>query len=343
MRPRVTVLIDTFNQEGFIEQAIRSAIEQDFPAEEFEIVVVDDGSTDRTPDIIAKFVPRVRVVRKKNGGQASAFNAGFAEARGEIIALLDGDDWWLPAKLSAVVKAFDENQDIAAISHGFYRCFEESGKRELASKENPTVLQLATPAEARAASVATDFLMPSSTAVRRAVFEKVGPIPETLVICADSPIAAAAFMMRTLVLPEVLSCYRVHESNASALYGTASEDPANARRRHETDEKIYNVVRPMLLKWGARPECVDAYLDLLLVRFSRFNLRTFGGSHLKTFQTEMRFFNYEVKKPSVGYLLFKYLVMGPATLLLPPRQFYAARDWYYAKNLGRFRSRIFGT
>jgi glycosyltransferase involved in cell wall biosynthesis len=90
----VSVLIDTYNHERFIEQAIVSVMEQDFPASDREIVVVDDGSTDRTAEILRKFEPRVRLLRKVNGGQASAFNAGIPECKGEIIAFLDGDDWW---------------------------------------------------------------------------------------------------------------------------------------------------------------------------------------------------------------------------------------------------------
>ena len=92
--PHISVLIDTYNQERYIEQAIVSVLEQDFPAGEIEILVVDDGSTDRTPEIVNKFVPRVRYLRKENGGQASAFNACIPELHGRIVSFLDGDDWW---------------------------------------------------------------------------------------------------------------------------------------------------------------------------------------------------------------------------------------------------------
>src|SRR5271163_4347128 len=101
-KPLVSVLIDTYNHERFIEKAIVSVLEQDFAAAEREILVVDDGSTDRTPEILRKFERDVRVLRKTNGGQASAFNAGIPECKGEIIAFLDGDDWWAPGKLQAV-------------------------------------------------------------------------------------------------------------------------------------------------------------------------------------------------------------------------------------------------
>src|SRR5258708_6241114 len=114
MKPLITALVDTYNHERYIEQALVSVLEQGFWPAELEIVVVDDGSTDNTASIIQKFEPRVRHIRKKNGGQASAFNAGFAETSGEIVALLDGDDWWAEGKLAAVLKAFDQHPEASA-------------------------------------------------------------------------------------------------------------------------------------------------------------------------------------------------------------------------------------
>src|SRR5439155_3973946 len=122
-RPFVSVLIDTYNHERFIEQAIVTALEQDFPASEREILVVDDGSTDNTPALVEKFQPQVRYLRKANGGQASAFNAGIPETRGEIVAFLDGDDWWVPTKLSEVVKALGQNPEVGLVGHGITEVF----------------------------------------------------------------------------------------------------------------------------------------------------------------------------------------------------------------------------
>src|ERR1700722_6588457 len=120
--PKVTVLIDTFNHERFIREAILSVIGQDFPPDEMEILVVDDGSTDRTPEIIRKFEPRVRLLRKENGGQASAFNAGIPEARGEIISFLDGDDWWASNKLSRVMETIMADPSLGIVGHGIVMC-----------------------------------------------------------------------------------------------------------------------------------------------------------------------------------------------------------------------------
>src|SRR5208282_71273 len=123
--PLITALIDTYNHERFIERAIVSVLEQDVPQDGLEILVVDDGSSDGTPEIVRKFAPRVRLLRKQNGGQASAFNLGVPDARGEYVALLDGDDWWGPTKLGTVLEAFAQHPEIGAIGHGFFHADDE--------------------------------------------------------------------------------------------------------------------------------------------------------------------------------------------------------------------------
>src|SRR5260370_36421951 len=95
----VSVLIDTYNHERFVEQAVVSVLEQDFPDAEREIIVVDDGSTDGTSEIVKKFEPRVRLLRKMNGGQSSALNARRPGRKGGIGALLEGACRWGPGEL----------------------------------------------------------------------------------------------------------------------------------------------------------------------------------------------------------------------------------------------------
>src|ERR1700678_2541390 len=118
LMPRITIIIDTYNHERYVEQAIVSVLDQDFPEAETEILVIDDGSTDRTPEIVRKFEPRVRLLRKENGGQASAFNAGIPEATGEIVAFLDGDDWWAPNKLSRVLETINADPSLGIVGNG---------------------------------------------------------------------------------------------------------------------------------------------------------------------------------------------------------------------------------
>src|ERR1700694_1973852 len=117
-KPFLSVLIDTYNHERFIEKALVSVLEQDFPAAEREILVVDDESSDGTPEIVRKFEPHVRLLRKPNGGQASAFNTGIPECKGEVVAFLDGDDWWARNKLASVVHAMAAEPSVGIVGHG---------------------------------------------------------------------------------------------------------------------------------------------------------------------------------------------------------------------------------
>ena len=88
-RPFVSVLIDTYNHERFIEQAIVSVLEQDFPAAEREIIVVDDGSVDGAGQIAAEY--GARLIRTENRGLSAARNLGWQSATGEIVAYIDDD------------------------------------------------------------------------------------------------------------------------------------------------------------------------------------------------------------------------------------------------------------
>src|ERR1700730_4905703 len=116
--PFVTILIDTYNYGHYVEEAVESVIAQEFPREQREILVVDDGSTDDTAERLKKYGDSIRYLRKPNGGQASAFNFGFAAARGEIFALLDADDLWLADKLRRVCETFEKNPEAGMV---FYR------------------------------------------------------------------------------------------------------------------------------------------------------------------------------------------------------------------------------
>ena len=338
MRPKITALVDTYNHERYIEQALVSVLEQGLSEAELEIVVVDDGSTDKTPSIIQKFAPRVKNVRKNNGGQASAFNAGFAQAHGEIVAILDGDDWWAPKKLTKVLDALESNPEIAAIGHGYYEFYEETKKTRLCVPAKRTFVNMATPEAALAAFRAWYFFLMGALTVRRRVLEWIMPIPEEMRFMADVPIQAAAMVKGTLVLEEPLSYYRLHSQN---LFAIGSKDGSALRRKYEMAELVYGRVYRRLIELGVPEECVSVLLSHVLLEAKRMRLSKFGGSRLDTFRTEMQAFRAACKNPSAGYRLFKYIVVGAATLALPARRFYKVRDWYAAQQLGRYRQRLF--
>ncbi|HEY9538915.1 MAG TPA: glycosyltransferase family 2 protein [Kiloniellaceae bacterium] len=127
--PLVSVITAAFNAEGFIAATIASVQAQSLG--DWEMVVADDASTDRTAAIVAAAAaadPRIRLLRlKRNGGVARARNAALAAARGRFVAFLDSDDLWLPQKLAHQVN-FMRAQD-AAVSYTAFRRIDETGNR----------------------------------------------------------------------------------------------------------------------------------------------------------------------------------------------------------------------
>src|SRR5258708_23497185 len=103
-KPLVSILINNYNYGRFLTNAIDSALAQTY--QRIEVVIVDDGSTDNSREIISSYGDRIIPVLKENGGQASAFNAGVEASRGEILSFLDADDSFFPEKISHVVALF---------------------------------------------------------------------------------------------------------------------------------------------------------------------------------------------------------------------------------------------
>ncbi len=113
--PLVSILINNYNYGCFLSEAIDSALAQNY--QHCEVIVVDDGSTDNSREIIARYGDKIIPVLKENGGQASAFNAGFAASRGSIICFLDSDDIFMPEKATEIVKAFTSHPECGWFFH----------------------------------------------------------------------------------------------------------------------------------------------------------------------------------------------------------------------------------
>jgi glycosyltransferase involved in cell wall biosynthesis len=109
-RPLVTVVVAVYNAERFLREALDSVLAQDY--EPLEVIVVDDGSTDRSGEI-ARSYPRLRYLRQENGGPAAARNAAIAFARGELLAVADADDVQLPHRLSLQVGYLLEHPEVS--------------------------------------------------------------------------------------------------------------------------------------------------------------------------------------------------------------------------------------
>lgn len=222
--PRLSVVINNYNYGGFLAQAIDSVLAERHPSA--EVVVVDDGSTDTSREVLAGYGARVVSVLQPNRGQAAAINAGVAAARGAILLFLDADDWILPGRLAAVEAAFAANPAAGLVYHRLQPTASD-GRRLLKPLPRTLAAGNLVPAMIRAAGW-WEFPMTSALAVRRSAWDAAGPIPETFRISADAWIVGIQpFLGPVVALPGSFSAYRVHQNT---WFG-AAEDAAALRKR----------------------------------------------------------------------------------------------------------------
>ncbi len=215
--PLTSIVVNNYNYGRFLKEAVDSALNQTYP--NTEVIVVDDGSTDNSREIIAGYGDRIIPVLKENGGQSSAFNAAFRVSRGDVIIFLDADDTLLPGAVEQAVKLFREAGIVKA--HWPLRVIEASGEgtgrvmpaeklpegdfRELVVRYGPD-----------------KYLHPptSGNAFARKFLEKVFPMPEMEKqfklgdANGDAHLSALALLFGHIgQISEPQGCYRIHGKN----------------------------------------------------------------------------------------------------------------------------------
>jgi glycosyltransferase involved in cell wall biosynthesis len=198
-RPLVSVIVPAYQAEAYLDAALISARDQNY--DQLEVIVIDDGSTDRTAEIAAAH--GVRVLSQPNGGPAAARNAGVAVARGEFVTILDADDIWPRDRLSQQVEYMREHPEVGIV-FGLTEMFLTP------NQERPAHRPVFDEGERVPGH-------PSTMLVRRDIFELIGGFDESLRLSEDVDWLARAVDagVRTGRLERTLLYYRIHDQNTT--------------------------------------------------------------------------------------------------------------------------------
>lgn len=315
-------LVDTYNHERFIVRAVESVLAQTLPwGWRMQAVVVDDGSLDDTSTKLRPFLDRVRYIRKENGGQASAFNQLQSLPDSDVVAFLDGDDYWLPGKAQTVLAEFEADPGLIAVGHGFREvCADERSIREVAPPTRRTY-QFSNGAGLRDYLEFRCCLGTSRLAVRRRALVALLPVPEGLVYEADEywfSLLPALGSVR--VLPQVLTAYRLHGGN---LYQSANRDPARLRVRKRIHETLRAEVPLKLRGFGASVDVICALERDLDFHVDDLRMALGELSRIEAVRHELTRHRMRTGGPSLA--LFAALA---SAALLPSKRHTQFRDWY---------------
>lgn len=303
-KPLVSILIVSYNYGRFIQDAIDSVLAQQFALDQIEILVVDDGSTDDTSKQVKKYGSQVTYLYKENGGQASALNYGLARASGEIVTLLDADDYFLPGKLARIAEAFASDPDLGMVYHRIELWHPDTGKREGWDfvevsgdlRTEPRRFEL--------------YLTPPNLAIsfRRRFLNQLLPIPENIRMLADCYISALIpFHARVLAIPEVLATYRIHGKNS---YTTGQPEALEVKARKV---QMWQTVIAAMRQWLAdngysfRQQPVRAMTEKWDVILEREAFTVNPPTRIHFFRHLLKSYRYRTRLMKRNLLLLNYL------------------------------------
>jgi glycosyltransferase involved in cell wall biosynthesis len=203
---KLSVVIPTFNRGSLVKQAVDSVLSQE-SNHEIEVIVVDDGSTDDTRQVLEGYGTRITYLHQENRGMNAARNLGIASARGQYVSLLDSDDVWLPFKASLQISVMDKLDSVGYAFSNFFiwrngsRIADGLSSWMLAGQSiaqhatesmSSTDLHLTGPTlfnvnvcDVYLLSMYQPVVLPSTSIIRRTVLEALGPLPEDNWMCGD--------------------------------------------------------------------------------------------------------------------------------------------------------------
>jgi glycosyltransferase involved in cell wall biosynthesis len=213
MPPKVSVIIGNYNYGQFVDKAIESALSQD--DQDVEVIVIDDGSTDQSKEVIQRYGNSVIPIFKDNNGQGSVFNKGFAASSGDPVVMLDADDLLQPQAASRVAACAEQDPTWSKLTWQMQTIGPSGEKRGTLEPAHPPASGDLLPRLLESGPLSYSCAPCSGNAWRRGFLDLVLPLPEE-----DFRRGADAYLLLTSpfyglsrVIDESLSCYRVHGTN----------------------------------------------------------------------------------------------------------------------------------
>jgi glycosyltransferase involved in cell wall biosynthesis len=217
--PLVSVVMPVFNAAPYLREAIDSVLTQDYPA--LEMIVVDDGSTDGSTEILRSYGDRIRVLAQERRGPAAARNIGVRQARGDYIAFHDADDFWMPHKLTEQVALMREAPQFAIVFGQFaYWRADATGRfpDPLLALAHPETWEIKQPLSGYLyVDELLDSCIPMITPlIRREVFDALNGFDESLLSGSDYDFwLRATFRFQTHKMNRCQALYRIHEQGVT--------------------------------------------------------------------------------------------------------------------------------
>jgi len=205
--PKVSVIIPVYNGERFIAQAVDSVLNQTY--RDFELIVVDDGSTDKTAEILKSYGSQIIYIYQPNRERSAARNTGIRHAQGEYLAFLDADDVWLPHKLQRQVQLLDQASEVGLV-YGWAYFIDETGQRvNLSGKEMLCSFESGT--RVFEPLLFENVIASPTVMIRRHCIDTVGFFDESMTYTEDWDMwLRIAVHYKVGIINEPLACYRIN-------------------------------------------------------------------------------------------------------------------------------------
>jgi glycosyltransferase involved in cell wall biosynthesis len=302
--PKVSVIIPTYNRAVYICEAIDSVLNQTF--QDFEIIVVDDGSNDNTKGALAKYNGRIKFFYQENKGVSCARNMGIKEAKGEYIAFLDSDDIWVSQKLEMQINAIEANNRLSLIC-GQVQFINESGSYidKILPKQGVSSFKEA---------MLYDVIITPTVLVKKECLMKVGGFNENLIVGEDFDLwLSIALSDDFLFIPEVLANVRSHKNRLSRNIEWQYKNHIKTYKKYCHKKRVLNFYEMKLNLAQQYYQLARYYIEtahwwlaFVMILKSTFNFPLIGLSVYKNFRQSLAGSLLRIIKP---YLVMFYCIV----------------------------------